>query len=88
MKARVEELREEIELKINRGDFKILKTTPDPENLHGYLGEIQISVDGLDFTFSIPKFEVFLCQHKGDISLTSKISKQLYKSYNRNLKNK
>lgn len=65
LKERVIELKNEIRQRIIDGDFELNGIEDDAS--YGYLNSINISIDGLNFKFSISKDKTYLSQHKGPV---------------------
>lgn len=65
LKERVLELKNEIRQRIIDGDFEVVKTEDNVG--YGYFNSIHISIDGLDFKFSVHRSKTFFSQHEGPV---------------------
>lgn len=67
LKERVSELKNEIENRIINGDFEVAEIEENKSS--GYFNDISISIDGMDFRFSVSETKTFLCQHDGQVKI-------------------
>lgn len=65
LKERVSELQNEIRQRIIDGDFEVLKI--EENRFSGYYNTINISIDGMDFRFSVSEKKTYLSQHEGPV---------------------
>src|SRR5690554_1795752 len=65
LKERVSDLQNEIEQRIINGDFEVVKIEENRSS--GYFNIINISIDGVDFRFSVSEKKTFLSQHYGPV---------------------
>lgn len=65
LKERVGDLKKEIKQRIIHGDFEVLKI--EDHQSDGYYNIIHISIDGLEFRFSVSKCKTFLSQHESPV---------------------
>lgn len=67
LKERVSELKNEIENRIINGDFEVVGIEDNRSS--GYFNTISISIDGMEFRFSVNETKTFLCQHGGALKI-------------------
>lgn len=67
LKERVSELQNEIENRIINGDFELVKVGKDRSR--GFFNIIYISIDGIDFSFSVNEDKTYLSQHNGLVKI-------------------
>lgn len=65
LKQRVSALKKEIRQRIIDGDFEVLKI--EENRFSGYYNTIDISIDGIDFRFSVSEKKTYLSQHDGPV---------------------
>lgn len=67
LKERVTDLKNEIKQRIINGDFEVIKISDNIS--YGYYNTINISIDGIEFIFSVHKSKTFLSQHEGIVRI-------------------
>ena len=67
VKERVSELKNEIETRIINGDFEVVKIEENRSS--GYFNIINISIDGVDFRFSVSETKTYLCLHNAPVEI-------------------
>ena len=65
LKERVGDLKNEIKQRIIAGDFEVVKI--EENSSPSYYNIINISIDGLEFSFSVSKCKTFLSQHESPV---------------------
>lgn len=65
LKERVSDLQNEIRQRIIDGDFEVVKI--EENRFSGYFNTIDISIDGMDFRFSVSEKKTYLSQHDGPV---------------------
>lgn len=68
LKERVSELQDEIKNRIINGDFEVVKIIENHQS-DGYYNPIIISIDEVEFRFSVHKKKTFLSQHEGAVRI-------------------
>lgn len=68
LKERVSELQNEIRQRIIAGDFEVLKIKD--HHFEGYYNSIHISIDGVEFRFSVHRSKTFFSQHEGPVKIS------------------
>ncbi len=63
LKEKVLELQNEIENRIINGDFEVIKV--GKHRSAGFFNIIYVSIDGVDFSFSVSEDKTYLSQHDG-----------------------
>ena len=67
LKERVSDLQNEIEKRIINGDFELVKVGNN--RTPGFFNTIYVSIDGIDFSFSVSEDKTYLSQHDGPVKI-------------------
>lgn len=61
LKTMIEDFHNEAKKRIANGEFEVVSSSTNVSS--GYIGRIDIKIDGLEFKFSLPKNNEFICDH-------------------------